>query len=159
MSDQLTGFDDLEELLRDASRMLAVPPTPRMAPRVRARVLAIQVGSPGIAMRWPVSSRWRRPALVALVALALVVFGALAVPPVRDTVARFFHVSGVDLQRLYEERFAHEPFIDVMPPASHPDTRSVRASNVCRIAVHRPYDGDIVVILSVIAMSRSNTFC
>src|SRR5947209_8147230 len=99
MSDQLTGFDDLEELLRDASRMLAVPPTPRMAPRVRARVLAIQVGSPGIAMRWPVSSRWRRPALVALVALALVVFGALAVPPVRDTVARFFHVSGVDLQR------------------------------------------------------------
>jgi len=58
--------------------------------------------------------------------------------------------SGVDLQRLYEERFAHEPFVDVMPPASHPDTRSVRASNVCRIAVHRPHDGDIVVVLSVI---------
>ncbi len=55
----------------------------------------------------------------------------------------------VDLQRLYETRFAGEPFIDVMPPGSHPDTRSVRASNVCRIAVHRPQDGDIAVILAV----------
>lgn len=55
----------------------------------------------------------------------------------------------VDLQRLYEARFADEPFVDVMPPGSHPDTRSVRASNICRIAVHRPQDGDIVVILAV----------
>ena len=58
--------------------------------------------------------------------------------------------SGVDLQRLYAERFAHEPFVDVMPPGSHPDTRSVRASNICRIAVHRPHDGDIAVILAVV---------
>ena len=56
---------------------------------------------------------------------------------------------GVDLQRLYEERFAGEPFVDVMPAGSHPDTRSVRASNMCRIAVHRPQDGDIAVILAV----------
>ena len=56
---------------------------------------------------------------------------------------------GVDLQRLYEERFSGEPFVDVMPAGSHPDTRSVRASNVCRIAVHRPQDGDIAVILAV----------
>ena len=55
----------------------------------------------------------------------------------------------VDLQRLYEERFAGEPFVDVMPPGSHPETRSVRASNVCRIAVHRPQGGDTAVILSV----------
>ena len=33
---------------------------------------------------------------------------------------------------------------------SHPETRSVRASNLCRIAVHRPQGGDTVVILSVI---------
>lgn len=31
-----------------------------------------------------------------------------------------------------------------------PDTRSVRAANVCRIAVHRPNGGDTVVVLSVI---------
>ena len=43
-----------------------------------------------------------------------------------------------DLQALFEKRYAGEPFVDVMPAGSHPDTRSVRASNVCRIAVHRP---------------------
>jgi len=56
----------------------------------------------------------------------------------------------VDLQSLYETRYAHEPFVDVLPPGSHPDTRSVRASNVCRLAVHRPQGGDTVVVLSVI---------
>ena len=56
----------------------------------------------------------------------------------------------VDLQALYEKRYAGEPFVDVMPPGSHPDTRSVRAANVCRIAIHRPQGGDTVVILSVI---------
>ncbi len=55
----------------------------------------------------------------------------------------------IDLQNLFERRFATEPFIDVMPPGSHPDTRSVRGSNSCRIAVHRPQDGDTVVILVV----------
>ena len=58
--------------------------------------------------------------------------------------------ADVDLQGLYEARYAGEPFVDVMPPGSHPDTRSVRASNVCRIAVHRPQGGDIAVILAVI---------
>jgi N-acetyl-gamma-glutamyl-phosphate reductase len=57
---------------------------------------------------------------------------------------------GVDLQRLYETRFAGEPFVDVMPPGSHPETRSVRASNLCRIAVHRPQGGDTAVILAVV---------
>ncbi|MGQ0577317.1 MAG: N-acetyl-gamma-glutamyl-phosphate reductase [Betaproteobacteria bacterium] len=56
----------------------------------------------------------------------------------------------VDVQALYEKRYAAEPFIDVMPPGSHPDTRSVRGANVCRIAVHRPAGGDMVVVLSVI---------
>ena len=55
----------------------------------------------------------------------------------------------VDLQALYEKRFAGEPFVDVMPPGSHPDTRSVRAANVCRIAVHRPQGGDMAVVLAV----------
>jgi N-acetyl-gamma-glutamyl-phosphate reductase len=54
-----------------------------------------------------------------------------------------------DFQKLYEERFANEPFVDVMPPGSHPETRSVRASNVCRIAVHRPHGADTLVILAV----------
>ncbi len=57
--------------------------------------------------------------------------------------------TDIDLQRLYEARFANEPFVDVMPPGSHPETRSVRASNICRIAVHRPQGGDTVVVLAV----------
>lgn len=56
----------------------------------------------------------------------------------------------VDLQILYEQRYANEPFVDVLPPGSHPETRSVRASNVCRIAVHRPQGLDTVVVLSII---------
>lgn len=55
-----------------------------------------------------------------------------------------------DFQALFEQRFADEPFVDVMPPGRHPETRSVRASNLCRIAIHRPQDGDVVVVLAVI---------
>ena len=54
-----------------------------------------------------------------------------------------------DLQKLYEKRYANEPFVDVMPAGSQPDTRSVRASNVLRIAVHRPPDSDVALVLAV----------
>lgn len=56
----------------------------------------------------------------------------------------------VDLQALYQGRYEGEPFVDVLPAKAHPETRSVRASNLCRIAVHRPQGGDTVVVLSVI---------
>jgi N-acetyl-gamma-glutamyl-phosphate reductase len=56
----------------------------------------------------------------------------------------------VDVQALYEQRYANEYFVDVLPSGSHPETRSVRAGNFCRIAVHRPQGGNTVVILSVI---------
>ncbi|MGD2055859.1 MAG: N-acetyl-gamma-glutamyl-phosphate reductase [Gammaproteobacteria bacterium] len=55
-----------------------------------------------------------------------------------------------ELQALYEARYGEEPFVDVLPAGSHPETRSVRGANLCRIAVHRPQDGDVVVVLSVI---------
>lgn len=55
-----------------------------------------------------------------------------------------------DLQALYEQRYAAEIFVDVLPAGSHPDTRSVRGANTCRIALHRPQGGDTVVVLSVI---------
>ena len=56
----------------------------------------------------------------------------------------------VDVQLLFERRFAQEPFIDVLPPGSQPDTRSVRGANQCRLALHRPGGGDTVVVLVVI---------
>lgn len=55
-----------------------------------------------------------------------------------------------DLQTLFEERYKNEPFVDVMPSGSHPETRSVRGSNLCRLAIHRPQGGDTVVVLSAI---------
>ncbi|MDO9450990.1 MAG: N-acetyl-gamma-glutamyl-phosphate reductase [Rugosibacter sp.] len=55
-----------------------------------------------------------------------------------------------DFQQLFESRYAYEPFVDVLPSNSHPDTRSVRAANICRIAVHRPQEGNVLVVLSVI---------
>jgi len=56
---------------------------------------------------------------------------------------------GVDFQSLYEQRFAHEPFVDVLPPGSAPETRSVRASNFVRIAIHRPPETDLLMVLVV----------
>ncbi|MDH5547280.1 MAG: N-acetyl-gamma-glutamyl-phosphate reductase [Gammaproteobacteria bacterium] len=56
----------------------------------------------------------------------------------------------VDLQAIYEQRYRSEFFVDVMPKGAHPETRSVKGSNMCRIAVHRPQGGDTVVVLSVI---------
>ncbi|HEY8100468.1 MAG TPA: N-acetyl-gamma-glutamyl-phosphate reductase [Burkholderiaceae bacterium] len=60
-------------------------------------------------------------------------------PDARDT----------DFQRLYEDYFKDEQFVDVMPAGSHPETRSVRASNQVRIAVHRPGGGNLLVVLVV----------
>lgn len=56
----------------------------------------------------------------------------------------------VPLQQIYEEAYSSEPFVDVTPAGSHPETRSVRGSNLCRIALHRPQNDETVVILSVI---------
>lgn len=54
-----------------------------------------------------------------------------------------------DFQALFEARYANEPFVDVMPAGALPETRSVRASNQLRIAVHRPENGDQLVILVI----------
>lgn len=64
--------------------------------------------------------------------------------------ARLKKPDAEDLQGLFESRYRDEPFVDVMPAGSHPETRSVRGVNQCRIAVHRPLDGDVVVVSSVI---------
>ncbi|MFA6015547.1 MAG: N-acetyl-gamma-glutamyl-phosphate reductase [Gallionellaceae bacterium] len=58
--------------------------------------------------------------------------------------------TDADLQAIFEQRYKDEIFVDVLPAGSHPETRSVRGSNHCRIAVHRPQDGNTVVVLSVI---------
>ncbi|MBG7602731.1 MAG: N-acetyl-gamma-glutamyl-phosphate reductase [Gammaproteobacteria bacterium] len=58
--------------------------------------------------------------------------------------------EGVELQQLYEARYADEPFVDVLPSGSLPETRSVRGTNRCQIALHQPQGEPTVVVLSVI---------
>lgn len=81
-----------------------------------------------------------------------VVFTPHLAPMIRGIFATLYAPltdRGADLQALYEKRYAGEPFVDVMPAGSLPDTRSVRASNVLRIAVHRPADSDLALVLAV----------
>ena len=84
------------------------------------------------------------------------VFNAHLTPAIRGIFATLYAriTKEADFQWLFEKRYAGEPFVDVMPAGSHPDTRSVRAANVCRLAVHRPPEGsgkgDTIVVLSVI---------
>lgn len=56
--------------------------------------------------------------------------------------------ADLDLQAVYERFYRDEPFVDVLPPGSCPDTRSVRGSNMARIALHRP-EKDLALVLVV----------
>jgi len=84
------------------------------------------------------------------------IFTPHLLPMVRGILATLYArvTREADFQALYEKRYAKEPFVDVMPAGSQPDTRSARAANVCRIAVHRPrqsgHAGDSLLVLSVI---------
>ena len=60
------------------------------------------------------------------------------------------HGNLVDVQDLFEKRYANETFVDVLPQGSHPDTRNVRGSNNCQISIHQPQGGQTIVVLSVI---------
>jgi len=55
-----------------------------------------------------------------------------------------------DLQALYEARYSSEYFVDILSAGQHPETRSVRGTNHCRIAIHQPQAGGVAVVLSVI---------
>ncbi|MEM6406129.1 MAG: N-acetyl-gamma-glutamyl-phosphate reductase [Pseudomonadota bacterium] len=55
-----------------------------------------------------------------------------------------------DLQACFADYYADEPFVQVLPPGGHPETRNVRGANHCQIAVHQPDPAGPVVVLSVI---------
>jgi len=57
--------------------------------------------------------------------------------------------SADQVQSLFEEHYRNEPFVDVMPAGAHPETRSVRGANTCRIAVHFLPAANKYVVLSV----------
>jgi N-acetyl-gamma-glutamyl-phosphate reductase len=55
----------------------------------------------------------------------------------------------LDLQDLFEKRYADERFVDVLPAGILPETRSVRGSNQLRIALHKQADTGYLTILVV----------
>ena len=78
------------------------------------------------------------------------------VPMIRGIEATLYATVNTDsvdiaaLQALYEERYRNEPFVDVLPSGTEPETRSTRGSNHCRIGVFLPQKGKVVVVSSVI---------
>jgi N-acetyl-gamma-glutamyl-phosphate reductase len=73
------------------------------------------------------------------------------VPMVRGILVTLYAriTRDADFQALFEKRYDKEPFVDVLPPGTQPETRWVRGTNQCRIAIHRPFDGDTLVVLAV----------
>ncbi|NND38063.1 MAG: N-acetyl-gamma-glutamyl-phosphate reductase [Pseudomonadales bacterium] len=58
-------------------------------------------------------------------------------------------LSATDWQSLYEQRYADEPFVDVLPQGVYPETRAVRASNVCQISVEPLAHSNMLCVLAV----------
>ena len=56
--------------------------------------------------------------------------------------------KSIDYQALYEKAYVDEPFVDVLPEGSLPETRMVRGSNMVRIALYRK-EPDLLVVLVV----------
>jgi len=75
------------------------------------------------------------------------------VPMVRGIEATLYaelNAEFEDLQALYAQTFQHEAFVDVLPPGGLPETRTVRGTNVCRIALHQQPDSRHVIVIAVI---------
>ncbi len=53
-----------------------------------------------------------------------------------------------NLQSLYEQFYANEQFVDVMPANSSPETRSVRGANQLRIALYKPQPKKLVLLVA-----------
>lgn len=59
-------------------------------------------------------------------------------------------IDTVDLQAIFERRYAAEAFVDVLPAGMLPETRNVRGSNRCQLAVTPLAGGRRAVITTVI---------
>ena len=80
------------------------------------------------------------------------VFTPHVVPMTRGILATMYvwtQAGAEEVQRWYAGRYQAEPFVDVLPPGSLPQTKSVRGSNYCQLALHAKVDAPLIV-LSVI---------
>jgi len=93
-----------------------------------------------------------REVLQTLDAEADLVFTPHLMPMIRGIHATVYAdacTAADEVQSLFEDYYRDEPFVDVMPAGSHPETRSVRGANICRLAVHYLTSANKYVVLSV----------
>jgi N-acetyl-gamma-glutamyl-phosphate reductase len=64
--------------------------------------------------------------------------------------ARLTDGSSVDVQALFEDWYADEPFVDVLPSGVLPQTRTVKGANRCQISISVPQQRNTVVVLATI---------
>jgi len=53
----------------------------------------------------------------------------------------------LDAHRIMAQYYQNEPFVEVLPPATHPETRTVRGSNQCQIAVHQTQQRVVILVV------------
>lgn len=82
---------------------------------------------------------------------AEVLFLPHLVPMIRgihSTVVADLTDTSDDIQAVFETRYKDEPFVDVLPNGSQPQTRFVQGTNHCQLAIH--VRGNRVVVLSAV---------
>ena len=53
------------------------------------------------------------------------------------------------VHEVFAEQYQNEPFVDVLPLGEHPETRSVKSTNMCRIGLHQAAGSGKIVVLAV----------
>jgi N-acetyl-gamma-glutamyl-phosphate reductase len=69
---------------------------------------------------------------------------------IHSTLYARLHDDTLDVQALYEEWYADEPFVDVLPAGVFPQTRTVKGANRCQISVAVPQQRDTVVVMATV---------
>lgn len=75
------------------------------------------------------------------------------IPMTRGIFSTLYFGSDADVHALYEvlaTAWRNEPFVAVLPPGAHPQTRTVRGTNMCHLSVHKRDGGRVGKVLSVI---------
>lgn len=57
-------------------------------------------------------------------------------------------VTAAQLQSIFEDRYANEPFVDVLPAGELPATRDVRGSNKCEISVAYDEESQQIIVIA-----------
>jgi hypothetical protein len=89
-------MSELELALIDLGRRVEFPPTPDLAPGVRARLAERPAPAQGL----PFFSAHRRMLAIALAVLVVAVAAVMAVPQTRAAILEFFHLRGVTIERV-----------------------------------------------------------